>query len=362
MLRAFEQLGLECVLIGAAAISIHGAVRATESLDLFIRATAENVERLKRAFGKVYDDDPRIDEISATDLLGDYPAVRYYPPTGGLYFDVMIRLGQAESFENVESMVKEVDGIHVTLATPQALFELKRDAVVCEAEIGSPVNITLLRQLTRLLAKRGMLLMRRFEYDPHKREDGLDWPPLADIMVGLKRLDNLQWCLEQVIQDRVAGDVIETGVWWGGASIFMRAALKAWGENNRAAWVVDSFRRLPPFLANNYKADASDSRHTLGFLAVSKEQVAANFARYGLLDSRVKLHEGWFRVTPTTAPISRLSPMRIDGDMYESTAGGLVNLYPKLSRGGLSLSTTMRLQDAARRCTTSARLMELTSL
>jgi hypothetical protein len=129
VLRAFEEVGLEYVLIGAAAMGIHGVVRATEDLDLFIRATAENIERLKRAFRIVYDNDPNIDEISADDLLGDYPAVRYYPASGDLYFDVMTRLGQAATFESVESMVKEVEGIQVTLATPRALYELKRDTV-----------------------------------------------------------------------------------------------------------------------------------------------------------------------------------------------------------------------------------------
>ncbi len=129
MLRAFEEAGLEYTLIGAAAMGIHGVIRATEDLDLFIRATVENVERLKRALRAAYDNDPNIDEISADDLLGDYPAVRYYPPSGDLYFDVMTRLGEAASFETVESMVKDVDGIQVRLATPQALFELKRGTV-----------------------------------------------------------------------------------------------------------------------------------------------------------------------------------------------------------------------------------------
>lgn len=50
ILRAFEQEGLEYVLIGAAAMGFHGLVRATEDPDLFIRSTPENVERLKRAF------------------------------------------------------------------------------------------------------------------------------------------------------------------------------------------------------------------------------------------------------------------------------------------------------------------------
>lgn len=127
--RAFEAQGLEYVLIGAAAMGFHGVVRATEDLDFFIRPTAENVERLKRAFRQVYSDDPNIDDISAHDLLGEYPAVRYYPPSGDLYFDVMTRLGQAASFENVESMVMEVEGIRVSIATPKALFRLKKGTV-----------------------------------------------------------------------------------------------------------------------------------------------------------------------------------------------------------------------------------------
>ena len=110
-------------------MGFHGVVRATEALDFFIRATAENVDRLKRAFRRVYDNDPNIDEILADDLLGEYPAVRYYPPSGDLYFDVMTRLGRAASFEDVESMVMDVEGIRVQVATPRALFKLKRDTV-----------------------------------------------------------------------------------------------------------------------------------------------------------------------------------------------------------------------------------------
>ena len=129
VLRAFEQAGLEYVLIGAAAMGFHGLVRATEDLDLFIRATPENVERLKRAFWAVYDADPSVDEISSVDLLGDYPAVRYYPPSGDVFFDVMTRLGEVASFETVAAETKEVEGIRVRVATPLALYALKKDTV-----------------------------------------------------------------------------------------------------------------------------------------------------------------------------------------------------------------------------------------
>jgi hypothetical protein len=129
VLRAFGEEGLEYVLIGAAAMGFHGLVRATEDIDLFIRATSENVERLRRALRATYSRDPNIEEITAQDLLGDYPAVRYYPPSGDLYFDVMTRLGSFADFENVESEVKDVGGVKVTVATPRALFRLKRDTV-----------------------------------------------------------------------------------------------------------------------------------------------------------------------------------------------------------------------------------------
>jgi hypothetical protein len=129
VLHAFEQEGLEYVLIGAAAMGFHGLVRATEDLDLFIRATPENVERLKRAFRAAYDDDPNVDEIKAEDLLGGYPAVRYYPPSGDLYFDVMTRLGEVASYETVDAEMKSVEDIGVRVATPGALFRLKRGTV-----------------------------------------------------------------------------------------------------------------------------------------------------------------------------------------------------------------------------------------
>ena len=129
VLRAFEASGLEYVLIGATAMGLHGVVRATEDLDLFIRATADNVERLRAALRAAYANDPHIDEISAVDLLGEYPAVRYYPPSGDLYFDVMTRLGEVASYETVEAETKDVEGVRVRVATPAALYRLKKGTV-----------------------------------------------------------------------------------------------------------------------------------------------------------------------------------------------------------------------------------------
>ncbi|NWG13071.1 MAG: nucleotidyl transferase AbiEii/AbiGii toxin family protein [Acidobacteria bacterium] len=129
MLRAFESEGLEYVLIGATAMGFHGVVRATEDIDLVAKAMIEIIERLRRALRAAYDDDANIDEIRTSDLLGDNPAVRYYPPSGGIFFDVMTLLGEVAGFETIEAEVREVEGIRVRVATPAALYRLKKDTV-----------------------------------------------------------------------------------------------------------------------------------------------------------------------------------------------------------------------------------------
>jgi O-methyltransferase len=171
-------------------------------------------------------------------------------------------------------------------------------------------------------------------FDCVVRTEGRDWPKSAYTMVGLRRLDNLQFCIEDVIRNNIPGDLIETGTWRGGASIFMRAVLKAYGITNRTVWVADSFRGLPPPNPEKYPMDKGDIHHTIDYLRVSSEQVRSNFARFNLLDDQVRFLEGWFSETLPTAPISSLAILRIDADMYESTMEALIDLHPKLSNGG----------------------------
>jgi hypothetical protein len=129
VLKAFQDQSLEYVLIGATAMGFHGLVRATEDVDLVIRPTSENVERLRLAFQDAYSDDPSIQDIRTEDLLGDYPAVRYYPVNGDLFFDILTRLGEAASYETIESEAMEVEGVRIIAATPQALYSMKKGTV-----------------------------------------------------------------------------------------------------------------------------------------------------------------------------------------------------------------------------------------
>jgi hypothetical protein len=166
------------------------------------------------------------------------------------------------------------------------------------------------------------------------RVDGGDWPSRALTMIGLKRLDNVQFVVEEVIAQGIPGDLIETGAWRGGACIFMRAILKAHGVSDRNVWVADSFEGVPAPNTEKYPADAIVTLHKVKYLAVSLETVKTNFERHGLLDDQVKFLKGWFKDTLPLAPIKKLAVLRLDGDLYESTMDALVNLYPKLSSGG----------------------------
>jgi hypothetical protein len=114
----------------------------------------------------------------------------------------------------------------------------------------------------------------------------------------------------------------------------MRAVLKTHGCTDRTVWVADSFRGLPPPNVEQYPQDRGLDLSQEKFLAVSVEQVRANFRKYGLLDERVRFLQGWFKDTLPTAPIEQLAVMRLDGDLYESTMDALTSLYPKLSIGG----------------------------
>lgn len=171
------------------------------------------------------------------------------------------------------------------------------------------------------------------KFDILKRERGQDWPATAHTMIGLDGLNNIQFCLEDILKNHIPGDFIETGVWRGGASIFMRAILKEYSITDRFVWVADSFQGLPIPNGTLYPADkglkkASDD------LAISLETVKKNFAKYGLLDDQVKFLKGWFKDTLPVAPIENIALMRLDGDLYESTIDALNSLYPKLSIGG----------------------------
>lgn len=218
-------------------------------------------------------------------------------------------------------------------------------------------QVKLLSVLNKFLLRKGYSIAKYIPYNKEDRINGRDWPSSADSMIGLKRLENIQFCVEEILKNKIEGDLIETGVWRGGAVIWMKGLLKAYENNDKIVWVADSFSGLPKPDSSKYIQDAHDRHFLYKELAISIETVKYNFVKYDLLDDKVKFLVGWFKDTLPNAPIEKLALLRLDGDMYESTMDALTHLYSKLSIGGYIIIDDWGAVDACKEAVLDFRKM-----
>lgn len=200
-----------------------------------------------------------------------------------------------------------------------------------------------------LLDRRGIVLARRTSVSTAALEQGDGWEPSrvypAHSMIGRARLTNVRELVETVVDEGVAGDLIETGVWRGGATIVMQAVLASRGVTDRCVYVADSFEGLP----TTDKTDDAGDLHLDNTLAVSQEEVAENFRRYGLLNDRVRFVKGWFCESLPALRDQTWALIRLDGDLYDSTMDAITNLYPNLSPGGFVVVDDYGTYESCRR-------------
>jgi O-methyltransferase len=176
------------------------------------------------------------------------------------------------------------------------------------------------------------------------RAAGMDWPLQGLTMVGLRRLDDLQACVESVVADGIAGDLVEAGAWRGGASILMRATLDSLGDE-RTVCVADSFAGFAPTeTARENGIDLS----AYDFLAAPLDEVRASFARLGY-ERGVEFVPGFFEESLAALSGRRWALLRLDADAYEPTREALRALYPGLSVGGYLVVDDYGLFEGCRR-------------
>jgi len=152
-------------------------------------------------------------------------------------------------------------------------------------------------------------------------------------MLPPRVLENFRLCIEDVERNEVPGDIIETGVWRGGACIYAYHVLKNL-QSHRKLYVADSFEGLPKPNTEQYPVDEGDPHWAMPIFKVGIEQVKKNFRAFSTLDESVVFVKGWFSDTIPNLDIDQIAVLRLDGDMYESTIVVLEHLYPKLSVGG----------------------------
>lgn len=156
----------------------------------------------------------------------------------------------------------------------------------------------------------------------------------AHTLLSEDALLSMAFLISDVVKDEVPGDLMECGVFRGGASIFMKGVLATLGVRDRKLYLADSFQGLPdPDRANLRDAIVHAYLKELGSFAVTRQEVAQNFVSYDLMDQNVLFMPGWFQDTLPGFQ-GQLAVLRADGDWYESTRTVLESLYDRVSPGG----------------------------
>jgi hypothetical protein len=176
------------------------------------------------------------------------------------------------------------------------------------------------------------------------RYEGLDWPVDAETMIGIKRLNHLHENLDIIRRDNIPGDLLEAGVWRGGAVIFIKAYCDLYGINKRV-FAADSFAGLPE-PSPKFSKDSGSNFHKFKYLSVSLQTVQENFRKYGVSTKNVEFIEGFFEKSLLNTNVKELALLRLDGDMYSSTWDTLINMYPKVVNGGFIVIDDYALHGA----------------
>lgn len=126
VLKAFEDVGVEYILIGGFAVVLHGLPRFTVDMDFFVKMVNENIEKLRKALYEVFKDQD-IQEITFHELK-KYPVIRYGTPDG-FHIDIMAQLGELAGYDDLNYEVVQIEGQKIRVATPESLLKLKENTV-----------------------------------------------------------------------------------------------------------------------------------------------------------------------------------------------------------------------------------------
>lgn len=208
-----------------------------------------------------------------------------------------------------------------------------------------PGKLKVLKVVAKLLPANWVIAEPEVVPKLEVREKGLDWPKTAESMIGLERMNQLHAALDTIRLENIEGDIVETGIWRGGAVIFAASYLNVFAMTSKKVYGCDSFEGLPE-PDPKYPVDAGDVHSTIRILAVSLPEVTRNLLKYGIDLSQVELVKGWFEDTLPTLRAESISILRLDGDMYSSTIQALDALYGKVSVGGFVIIDDYCLEGA----------------
>ena len=126
VIDSLESEKVDYVLIGGFAVVLYGMPRITQDVDIFVKPDEGNIKRLVSALYKVFHDES-VHEITLDELI-KYPVIRYGSQEG-FFIDILIKIGEVFSFDDLDHQILTIKGHRVQAATPETLYKLKKDTV-----------------------------------------------------------------------------------------------------------------------------------------------------------------------------------------------------------------------------------------
>jgi hypothetical protein len=173
-------------------------------------------------------------------------------------------------------------------------------------------------------------------YDLEDEARGPIGQVVASTQLSYERLVTLYEQVVYVDRLKLAGALVECGVWRGGAAALMAIANMRPGSVPRTLHLFDSFQGMPEPRPERDGQNAIDllgapgsSLRSAGVNVASQTDVEALLARVGFPPERVRIYPGWFQDTLRSArlQIGPIALLRLDGDFYDSTRVALESLY-----------------------------------
>ncbi len=143
VLKALGKEKVDYILIGGFAVILHGLPRLTQDIDIFVKMNSENIKKLQKALDDVFQDECIFD--ITFEELNQYSVIRYGAPDG-FYIDIMARLGEFATYDDLEYEIMTFDEIPINVATAQTLFKLKKDTLRSEDKRDAFFLYELMRQ------------------------------------------------------------------------------------------------------------------------------------------------------------------------------------------------------------------------
>jgi hypothetical protein len=120
--------GVDFVLVGGVAVTLHGYVRLTEVVDILIESSPANIQRFLDALADYGEGFAR--ELSLEDFTDEEGAIRIVEETELSQIDVFTRMSGLRYLDlKVDAPILSLEGHEIAYASKAALIRLKSNSV-----------------------------------------------------------------------------------------------------------------------------------------------------------------------------------------------------------------------------------------